>query len=99
MKVDAMVLEKGMHFHPGLKAQHLANGGFRQQLCTVALKGQCLKDDPRRVLAHGMTCCASSSGIFRVISTGVEGWHACGHLWLTPLSPLDILSDEHPMPD
>jgi hypothetical protein len=65
LKVDAMDLEKGMHFHPGLKAWHLASGGFGQQLCTVALKRKCLKDDPRRVLDLGMTCCANSFGILQ----------------------------------
>ena len=48
-----MLLQKSMHFHPGLESQHLANGGFGEAFCPVALKGQCLKRDTRRVLALG----------------------------------------------
>ena len=48
-----MLLQKSMHFHPGLESQHPANGGLRQSFGTVAFKGQCLKRNPRRVLALG----------------------------------------------
>ena len=46
-----MLLQKRVHFHPGLESQHLANGGFRQPFSAVAFQGQCLKRDPRRVTA------------------------------------------------
>ena len=67
-----MLLQKSMHFHPSLESQHLANGGLRQSFGTVAFKGQCLKRNPRRVLPSGATCRAISSGMLRVISTGLR---------------------------
>src|SRR5882672_473340 len=51
MEINAVLLQKRMHFNPGIESQHLANSGLRQPLRAVALKGQCLKCDPRRVLA------------------------------------------------
>jgi len=51
MKVNAMLLQKRVHFHPGLEVQHLPKRRFREQLRTVALEGQRLKSYSRGVLA------------------------------------------------
>jgi hypothetical protein len=36
-----MLLQKRVHFHPSLEAQHQPQRRFREQFCTVALRGQC----------------------------------------------------------
>ena len=49
MQVNAMSLQKGMHFHPGLETQHLPQCRFRKEFRAVALQGQRFKGDSRWV--------------------------------------------------
>jgi hypothetical protein len=39
LEVNAVALQEGVHIHPRLETQHLANGGFGQPPCAVALQG------------------------------------------------------------
>ena len=48
-----MLLQKSVHFHPGLESQHLADGGLGQSFGAVTFQGQCLQRDSRRVTALG----------------------------------------------
>lgn len=49
VKVNAVLLQKGVHFHPGLEAQHLAQRGFGKPFCAIAFEGQGLKSYARWV--------------------------------------------------
>lgn len=48
-----MLLQEGMHLHPGLEAQHSANFGFRQAFRAVSLEGQCFQRNSCRILVPG----------------------------------------------
>lgn len=50
MQVNAVLFQKGVHFHPGLETQHLPQCRFRKEFCTVAFQGQRFKGYSRWVL-------------------------------------------------
>ena len=50
MKVNAVLLQKGVNLHTSLKTQHLAKVRFGQPLRTVAFESQSLQGNPSRIL-------------------------------------------------
>jgi hypothetical protein len=43
VKVNPMLLEKGMYLYPAFEAKHLANGGLRKPLTAITFQRQRLK--------------------------------------------------------